>query len=153
MSTDRLHAVPLTRDEVEAFIARHHRHHLPPVGWIFHVALARGEQVVGVATVGRPVARKLDTGWTAEVTRLCTLDAPEARHAASKLYAAAWCIAREMGYARLITYTLAVEPGTSLRAAGWRMLYQTSGGSWSRTNRPRVDKAPLGIKTLWEISA
>ena len=151
--SEHLRAVPLTRDEVEAFIGRYHRHHLPPVGWIFHVALARGEDVVGVATVGRPVARGLDNGHTVEVTRVCTLDDPIAKHAASKLYAMAWRIAREMGYQRLVTYTLTTEPGTSLRAAGWKSLYQITGRSWNCPSRPRVDKHPLGPKTLWEVSA
>jgi hypothetical protein len=120
---------------------------------VFHVALARADGVVGVATVGRPVARMLDNGTTAEVTRCCVIDAPEARHAASKLYAMAWRIAREMGYQRLITYTLASESGTSLRAAGWRSLYETRGGSWNVPSRPRIDRHPLGQKTLWEVSA
>ena len=149
---DALYATPITRAEVESFIAQHHRHHLPPVGWVFHVALARAGVVVGVATVGRPVSRILDNGVTAEVTRCCVLDAPEARHAASKLYAMAWRIAREMGYQRLITYTLASESGTSLRAAGWHSLYQTRGGSWGVPSRPRVDKHPTGPKTLWEVA-
>jgi hypothetical protein len=148
-----LRAIPITRQEVEDFIAQHHRHHLPPVGWVFHVALARGEKIVGVATIGRPVARRLDNGFTAEVTRVCTLDVPEARHAASKLYAMAWRIARQMGYKRLISYTLAEETGTSLIAAGWRALYQTPGHSWDCPSRPRVDKHPLGRKTLWEAIA
>ena len=149
----QLHAVPLTRDEVEEFISQHHRHHLPPVGWVFHVALARDGQIVGVATVGRPVARAYDDSWTAEVTRLCTLDEPEAKHAASKLYAMAWRIAREMGYLRLITYTLAVESGTSLRAAGWREVHAVKGRSWNCQSRPRVDKHPTTDKTLWEVGA
>lgn len=117
------------------------------------MALARDGQIVGVAMVGRPVARMSDNGWTAEVTRLCTCDAPEARHAASKLYATAWRIAREMGYTRLITYTLASEQGTTLRAAGWHTVYEVRGRSWSCQSRPRVDKHPLENKTLWEVGA
>jgi hypothetical protein len=52
----------------------------------------------------------------------------------------------------LITYTLIEEPGTSLKAAGWKALYETTGGSWARPNRFRVDKAPTGQKTLWEAA-
>jgi hypothetical protein len=104
-------------------------------------------RVVGVVTVGRPVARMLDNGYTLEVTRCCTDGTP---HACSKLYAAAWRATRALGYRRLITYTLAEEPGTSLTAAGWRVVGQTSGGSWSCPSRPRVDLAPLGQKKLWE---
>lgn len=147
----RLRPVPITRAEAHAFIRAHHRHHLPPVGDVFRVALALDGAIIGVATVGRPVARMLDNGWTAEVTRCCVADVPEAKHAASKLYAMAWRIAREMGYTRLISYTLKNESGTSLIAAGWKSMYQTRDGkSWDVPSRPRVDKHPLGAKTLWE---
>ena len=148
----RLVAMPVTQAEARAFIAAHHRHHRPSVGSVFQVALARGEQLVGVAMVGRPVARALDDGWTLEVTRLCTLDAPESRHAASKLYAMCWRIAREMGYTRLLTYTLADESGISLVSAGWRVVHQVKGRSWDTPSRPRVDKHPTVNKTLWEIA-
>nr|WP_216624795.1 XF1762 family protein [Paenibacillus foliorum] len=55
-----------------------------------------------------------------EVIRCCT---DGTKNAASKLYAAAWHAARAMGYRRLVTYTLIEEPGTSLRAAGWKRLF------------------------------
>jgi len=138
---------PITYEEACEFIRRHHRHHLPPQGWKFGIAVNDGQKVVGVITVGRPVARHLDDGWTLEVTRCCT---DGTKNAASKLYAAAWRAARAMGYRRLITYTLADEPGTSLRAAGWRVVHQTKGGSWNCPSRPRVDKHPTVQKTLWE---
>lgn len=140
---------PITWQEARAFIRRHHRHHPPAQGWKFGIAVNDGERVVGVVTVGRPVARHLDDGWTLEVTRCCT---DGARHAASMLYGAAWRAARALGYRRLITYTLAEEPGTSLKAAGWVDLYVTGGGSWSCPSRPRVDTAPTGQKRLWEAT-
>ena len=124
---------PITFREAAEFIRRHHRHHRPPQGCKFCIAASDGERLVGVAIVGRPVARMLDDGWTAEVTRLCTDGTP---HAASKLYAACWRAARAMGYRRLITYILASEPGTSVKAAGWRLVGQAGGGSWNRSNRP-----------------
>ena len=109
-----------------------------------------GTQIVGVVTVGRPVGRLLDNGWTAEVTRCCTDGTP---HVASKLYAAAWRACRAMGYKRLITYTLTEEPGTSLKAVGWREVGKAGGGTWNRPNCGRfyVDKHPLEQKTLWEM--
>lgn len=149
---------PISWDEAVRFIAQHHRHHLPPQGWKYGIAanyhdatlLERGigPRVVGVVTVGRPVARLLDDGWTLEVTRCCTDGTP---HAASMLYAAAWRAARALGYKRLITYTLASEAGTSLRAAGWRTVGSAGGGSWHREARPRVDKAPTMQKVLWDV--
>lgn len=131
------------------FIRQHHRHHLPPQGWKFGIAAAT-DRVVGVVTVGRPVARSLDNGWTLEVTRCCTDGTP---HVASKLYAAAWRAAKALGYRRLITYTLASESGTSVKAAGWRSLYETTARpkGWNMPSRPRVVKAPTEAKTLWEV--
>lgn len=108
-----------------------------------------GGGCVGVVTVGRPVARRLDDGWTLEVTRNCT---DGTKNAASFLYAAAWRACRALGFTRLITYTLKDETGVSLTAAGWRVVGQTSGRSWSCPSRPRVDKHPLGQKTLWEAA-
>lgn len=140
---------PLSFSEASAFIVAHHSHHLPPQGWKFGIAVNDGERVVGVVTVGRPVARRSDDGYTAEATRCCTDGTP---HVASKLYAAAWRACRAMGYKRLVSYTLAEEAGTSLKAAGFKMLHETKGGSWSCKARPRVDKHPLGQKRLWEVS-
>lgn len=140
---------PISFNEASEFIRRHHRHHLPPQGWKFGIAVNNGEKVVGVVTVGRPVARHFDNGCTLEVTRCCT---DGTKNAASMLYGAAWRAAKALGYRRLISYTLVEEPGTSLRAAGWKVVGQTEGGSWNTPSRPRVDKAPTGIKTLWEVS-
>lgn len=138
---------PITFKEACRFVAEHHRHHKPPRGHKFSIGVNDGEKVVGVVMVGRPVARKLDNGWTLEVTRCCT---DGTKNAASMLYGAAQRAARAMGYRRVITYTLASEAGTSLTAAGWRSLYQTPGKSWNVPSRPRVDTHPLGQKTLWE---
>lgn len=139
---------PITFKEACDFILQFHRHHLPPQGWKFGIGVNDGDHVVGVVTVGRPVARNLDDGWTAEITRCCTDGTP---HVSSMLYAAAWRAARAMGYKRMITYTLAEEAGTSVIAAGWKTVYQTEPGSWDRKSRPRVDKHPIGQKTLWEM--
>lgn len=144
----KLELQPIDFDEACAFIAQHHRHHLPPVGWKFGMAVNNGAVVVGVATVGRPVARHLQDGWTLEVTRCCT---DGTRNAASMLYRACWQAAQGMGYKRLITYTLLSEDGASIKAAGYRSVYTTAGGSWHRKSRPRVDTAPTGQKQLWEI--
>ncbi len=145
----KLEIVPIELAEAKVFIAEHHRHHIPPVGHKFSIGLSDGEKVVGVATIGRPVSRHLDDGVTLEVNRLCVIDGIP--NGCSKLYAAAWRVARNLGYTKLITYILASEPGTSLYASGWRMVGETSGGSWSVPSRPRVDKHPLQTKLKWEI--
>ena len=143
----RLKIVPITLAEANAFVKQYHRHHKPVVGAKFSIGCADGDDIVGVAIVGRPVARGLDNGWTAEVTRLCTNGT---KNACSKLYAAAWRVCRAMGYEKLVTYILGSEKGTSLVAAGWKCVAKTQGGSWSSKDRPRVDKHPLQGKLRFE---
>lgn len=138
---------PISFEEACEFVRLHHRHHIPPVGSKFCVAVNDGEKVVGVAIVGRPVARMSDNGWTLEVTRCCT---DGMKNACSMLYSACWRAARALGYRRLITYTLATESGVSLEAAGWRVVGEVRGASWSRLCRPRVDKHPTLDKLCWE---
>jgi hypothetical protein len=146
----RLVIVPVTFREAAAFVARHHRHHRPARGQVFALAVAdEAGTIRGVAIVGRPVARRLQDGWTLEVTRVATDGCP---NACSALYGAAWRAARALGWRRLVTYTLATEPGTSLRAAGWRCIGETRGGSWDRPSRPRVDMAPTQAKIRWEAA-
>ena len=147
---DALHLVPCTLRDATAFVKEHHRHHKPPQGGLFAVGCARGGAVKGVAIVGRPVARHLDDGWTAEVTRVAT---DGERNACSMLYGACWRAARSLGWRKLITYTLAEESGVSLRAAGWKLIGETGGGAWSRPSRPRRDDHPLQIKLKWEALA
>jgi hypothetical protein len=122
---------------------------MPPQGGLFAVAVADESGVRGVAIVGRPVARLLADDFTAEVTRLCT---DGARNACSMLYGAAWRAARALGYRRLVTYTLPEEGGSSLRAAGWRLVGEAGGGSWSRVARARVDTHPTQRKLRWEAA-
>ena len=138
---------PITYPEACEFISKHHSHHLPPQGWKFGVAVNDGDKVVGVVTIGRPVARGLDNGWTLEVTRNCT---DGTKNAASMLYGAAWRATKAMGYKRLVSYTLKEEKGTSLIAANWKIIGETKGGSWSCKSRPRIDKHPINQKLLWE---
>ena len=144
-----LEVQPITLKAARLFVLLHHRHHLPPQGGLFAIAANDGSGVVGVAIVGRPVARNLQDGWTAEVTRLCTIGT---KNCASMLYAACWRAARAMGYKRLISYVLKSEKGTSLAAAGWKELYSTNGGEWGRPSRPREVTAPTEPKTLWEMA-
>lgn len=144
-----LNLQPVTFAEASQFIKDHHRHHLPPQGWKFGIAVNDGKKVVGVITVGRPVARMYDDGLTLEVTRCCT---DGTRNAPSALYGAARRAAFSLGYKRLITYTLRSEPGTSLRGAGWKSIGEAGGGTWNRSGRHRVDSHPTEIKTLWEAT-
>jgi hypothetical protein len=145
--SEKMLLVPMPLDEANIFVALHHRHHRPVVGHKFSLGASVGGDIVGVAIVGRPVARRSDDGWTLEVNRLCT---DGTRNACSFLYGAAWRAARALGFRRLITFTLQEEGGSSLRAAGWRVVGETPGRSWSVPSRPRVDKHPLQSRLLWE---
>jgi hypothetical protein len=147
---DRLMLVPCTLGLASEFVDAYHRHLDPPVGGKFAVGVALAGRLVGVAIAGRPVARLLDDGVTIEVTRVAT---DGARNACSMLYSAIWRAARALGYQRAVTYTLPGEPGTSLRAAGWRCVGLTAGGSWSRPTRERTDGHPTGPKVRWQIEA
>lgn len=143
------HIVPVTLREARAFVEHHHRHRPPPQGGLFAIGLATVDDLIGVAIVGMPVARHMADGYTAEVTRLAVLEGN--RNGCSMLYGAAWRAARAMGYRRLITYTLASEPGSSLRGAGWREVASVRARSWHTPTRPRDDKHPaLQLKVRWE---
>lgn len=143
----RIVACTITR--ARAFVAEHHRHLGAPVSGLYAVGLARGDDLIGVAIVGRPIARELQDGHTAEVTRLCTLGD---RNACSMLLAACRRGSSALGYRRLITYTLASEPGTSLRAAGWQAVAHVKGRAWSCASRPRATR-PTADKRRWESLA
>jgi hypothetical protein len=141
--------VPCELDEANTFVRQHHRHHGTVRGHKFSLSAAIGETVVGVAIVGRPVARGLDDGLTLEVTRVAT---DGTKNAASALYGAARRAAFALGFRKLVTYTLPSESGVSLRAAGYRCIGEAGGGSWSCPSRPRVDKHPTQRKLRWEAA-
>lgn len=144
----RLSLTPLSLAEANDFVARHHRHHGKVVGHKFSLGAAAGDDLAGVVIVGRPVSRMRDDGQTLEVTRLCT---DGTRNACSFLYGAAARAVFALGYRRIGTYILAAETGTSLKAAGWRLIGERGGGSWSRPSRPRQDGThPTEKKLLWE---
>ena len=85
---------PINLKTANAFVQQHHRHHKPTRGHKFSIGVSDNGALVGVAICGRPVARRLDDGYTLEVNRLCTDGTP---NACSILYAAAYRAARAMG--------------------------------------------------------
>lgn len=148
--------VGITRDEAKAFVKQHHRHrgpgkaeHTPPVSWRFGLGVKNGSELVGVAMIGRPVARMLDKDTIVEVNRVAVVDNKLGEHACSMLYAAAAREAKRRGFAKIITYTLASENGASLRGAGWQIEATTAGGSWNRKSRQREDVGPTERKVRW----
>jgi hypothetical protein len=134
----RLSVVPVTFRQACAFVAKLHRHNKPPRGHKFSIGVANGE-LVGVAMVGRPVARALDDGLTAEVNRTCT---DGTFNANSMLYGACLRACKAMGYTRVFTYTQVDETGVSLRAAGFRRDADLPArGSWKASTKDKKLKA------------
>lgn len=142
--------MPLTLAQANTFIAAMHRHHKPAQGHRFSIGvLDRERTLVGVAIVGRPVARGCDPYYTAEVTRLCTNGE---KNACSFLYAASARVCKEMGFTKIQTYILDSEPGVTLTAAGWEHEADTPGGDWNQSaaykGKRRTDQ-PQCAKQRW----
>ena len=142
---------PVTVKEAQAFVRQYHRHHKPPGGCRFALAVVEGDIMHGVAIACRPVSRVLDDGLTLEISRCCTDGYP---NACSKLYGAVRRVAQAMGYRKVITYTLPVEGGASLRAASYQQTALIKGHSWHTPTqgRHRKDDHPMGDKWRWEAA-
>jgi hypothetical protein len=146
----RLTVIPVELAEANQAIAAWHRHHKPVVGHRFSIGCVGDDGVLhGVAVIGRPVARLAGhPRQVVEVTRLATDGTP---NACSILYSAAFRAARELGFARIQTYILDEEPGTTLRASGWRDEGEAGGGQWKHTDgKPRRTDQPACRKARWE---
>lgn len=146
---------PLTQAAARRYIAEVHRHNLPPVADIFRLGVMLDGELVGVAMAGRPVARELQDGYTVEVLRVGT---DGARNACSMLYGSCATAARALGYRRVVTYTLASEPGSSLLASGFTAVAEVpardtwDGGARHRTQTDLFgnDLRPVEAKIRWE---
>ena len=103
--------VPISLDEANAFVREHHRHHKPVPGAKFCVAVESDGAIVGVAVVGRPIARMIDDDWTRGEPDM------HRRHA-QREFDVVWSLSPRgvgLGYRRLLTYTLPSESGDSLQ--------------------------------------
>jgi hypothetical protein len=138
---------PSELKDANAFIEKHHRHHKKVIGHRFSLGVWDDDiLLVGVAIVGRPVARGCNPREILEVTRLCT---DGTKNACSILYAAAARAGREMGYRKVQTYILDSESGTTLVAAGWSREATTRGGEWKHSAGPRRTDQPTCPKARW----
>lgn len=143
----KLFAVPVTLREANDFVVSFHRHNGRTArnGGKFAIGCSDGEGLIGVAIVGNPISATYMDGFTAEVLRLCIK--PDSQlGACSFLYGACWRAWRAMGGLRLITYTLATESGTSLKAAGWKVLHKSEG----RSNRWEEKSRRDGLARQWQ---
>ena len=152
-----LKIAPCSISDARRFVGQHHRHNLPPKGGLFAARVVSDGNTVGVVIVGRPVARALDDGATAEVTRCCT---DGTANACSMLYGAAKRAAKALGWERLITYTLETEAGASLTAAGWQPVADLPArAAWVRPAQARYqtdlfgnERRPPEPKTRWQVT-
>lgn len=145
--------IPLTLERANEVVAEWHRHNKPATGHRFSLGAEHDGKLVGVCIVGRPVARKLDQHFTAEVNRLCvTPEAPP--NTCSFLYAAARRVWWAMGGTRMITYTLRSESGASLRGAGWIPEEVARRGQIGWLSRDREHQEVFDeMKIRWEAPA
>lgn len=142
-----LKAIPLSLSEANEAVARWHRHHKPVRFHLFSFGVIGPAGLCGAVIVMRPVNQNRSfNGFMAEISRLVT---DGTRNACSFLLAAAARAAFSMGFMGIQTYTLASEPGSSLRAAGWTDDGIVRGKPWSRADRRRNDSHPLGDKRRW----
>ena len=137
---------PITFAKASEFINKNHRHHHATIGCKFCIAvLDNSENLCGVAVCGRPVSRYLDDGKTLEINRVCT---DGTKNACSILYGASCRIAKEMGYAKVITYTLISESGASLKASNFICEGEAGGTHWTG-KRNRGQNIPYEKKLRW----
>lgn len=151
----KLKIVPITIKEANDYVMNFHRHSKPTQGGKFAIG-ASFDGLVGIAIVGRPIARRLDDGFTAEVLRLCVHD-KSPKNTCSFLYGRCWRIWQQMGGLKILTYTLQKESGSSLKGSGWKIKAET--GGWRNnegwTTRPNRDWNPIygQLKFRWEKNA
>ena len=137
---------PIHLAPAREYVGQFHRHNIPPVGGKFAIGCYENDRLCGVVICGRPTARRSDDGLTLEIYRNCTDGTP---NACSKLYGAACKIAKDMGYKRVITYTLASENGASLKASNFTFEGEAGGVAWTGTRRRNYYVSPEEMKNRW----
>jgi hypothetical protein len=140
-----LKIVPMTVGAARRFVKENHRH-LPDVqGGLFAAGVSIDGVCKGVAIAGNPARVWQGTGRIV-ISRVAS---DETRNACSMLYGAICRAAQALGYTEAWTYTLPGEPGTSLRAAGFRLVGLSAGGEHSRAQRPRKAAVRPEPKQRW----
>ncbi len=135
-----------------AFVGRFHAHCGPPRGWRFGASIWNGPVLMGVVTVGNPVARAYNGRGIVEVNRLCIRRDvnPMLRwNCCSMLYGHSAREAERRGFTRIITYTCDDEEGASLRAAGWVCEGRAGGRGWHGSGRRRSNRNAWIPKQRW----
>jgi len=145
-----LRLCPVSLAPANEHVAAWHRHNDPVLQCMFRVGVCDEDGILhAVAIVENPKARMNADGDTLEVTRVAS---DGTKNACSMLYGACARAAFALGYRRLITYTQADEPGSSLLAAGYRVIAQRPPRpGWSTVSRPRDNTRYESVqRQLWE---
>ena len=137
--------------QANCFVDQFHRHNKHVRGCKFCLGLEHDNELIGVAIVGRPVARNLDNGENVEILRVCVKEG--FKGGCSKLYARCKRIAQMMGYKKIITYTLKSESQSSLKAIGAVPECDVTAQGWNRLNRHRGEQPVYKQdKIRWELN-
>jgi hypothetical protein len=139
---------PIHLAPANEYVKQYHRHNIPTQGGKFAVSCWDGDRMCGVAICGRPTARCSDDGTTLEIYRNCT---DGTKNACSKLYGACVRIARDMGYRRVLTYSLASENGASLRASNFVFEGTAGGLAWTGERKRNYYVSPEEMKNRWAM--
>lgn len=139
---------PIHLAPAKEFVKQYHRHNIPPQGGKFAVSCWQDDKLCGVAICGRPTARHSDDGKTLEIYRNCT---DGTANACSKLYGACLRIAKDMGYKRVITYTLQSENGASLKASNFTYEGEAGGLGWTGPRKRNYYVSPQELKNRWAV--
>jgi len=144
--------IPMTLKQANEFVDRFHRHNKHVTGHKFSLGLTHNGELIGVAIVGRPIARNLDNGFNLEVLRVCIKDnAPKGAN--SKLYARCRAIGQMMGYKKIITYTLKSESQSTMKALGAIQECDVKAHEWTRPSRERSSQPVYRQdKIRWELN-
>ena len=148
--TPSLRLVPVSLAQANEHVAAWHRHNEPVIQAMFRVGVADGEGVLrAVAIVESPKGRGNMNGDTLEITRLAS---DGTVNACSMLYGACARAAFALGYSTVITYIQGAEPGTSLNAAGFRLVAsRPARPGWHTVSRPRDNSRYRSVaRQLWE---
>ena len=140
----RLQGISVARAMRE--VARLHRH-LPKVQRGLFATSVIDEQgnISGVGIAAHPARLLMDDG-AITIVRCATDGSP---NACSMIYGSLCRAAKALGWMDAWTYTLPDEPGTSLRAAGFRDMGLTRGGEHDRPSRRRAPALHPEPKRRW----
>jgi hypothetical protein len=137
---------PITVKAAQLLVAEWHRHLKAVQGGLFAAALTKAGVMVGVGIAANPARVWQGTGKFV-IARIAVKDG--VHNGCSMLYGALCRAGKALGYSEAWTYTLPHEPGTSLRAAGFKAMGMTRAEEHSREKRPRKPAVNAGPKQRW----